>query len=297
MSIQQEDWLTRLVQPLGIHGQLFHVGKHCGSWLLEHDVPQDPSFHLVTEGECWLVWPDGKKILLRQGDLLFFARDRRHQLLPVVATDEVAQEIPLTASLPGVGLICGYFHFCQGYLPGWFRQLPPLLHLPARLEASSPLGHLLKLLEAEAGHQGLASSRILDVLAEPLLIYLLRAALEHKAVAQSELENSVPAYIDRALALMHSSPEKNWGLTTLAQEVGVARSLLASQFHQALGKTPGDYLRHLRMHRARQELAQGKSVLAVAMNVGYRSESAFRKAFKGFWQDAPGQVKRTHSAK
>ncbi|SFB78532.1 Helix-turn-helix domain-containing protein [Marinospirillum celere] len=295
--MQQEDWLSRLVQPLGIHGQLFHVGKHCGNWLLEHDVPQDPSFHLVTEGECYLVWPDGEKILLKQGDLLFFARDRRHQLQPVVAANQAAQEVPLQASLPGVGLICGYFHFCQGYLPGWFRLLPPLLHLPAHLEASSPLGHLLRLLEAEASHQELAASRILEVLAEPLLIYLLRAALQQGAVNRQALENSVPAYIDTALALMHETPQKDWGVTALAREVGVARSLLASQFHETLGKTPGDYLRHLRMHRARQELAQGKSVLEVAMDVGYRSESAFRKAFKDFWQDAPGQVKRTHSAK
>ncbi|MDR9468927.1 cupin domain-containing protein [Marinospirillum sp.] len=187
MSIQQEDWLTRLVQPLGIHGQLFHVGKHCGNWLLEHDVPQDPSFHLVTEGECWLVWPDGEKILLQKGDLLFFSQDRRHQLLPVDPGQQASREVDLQEPVEGVGLVCGYFRFRQGYLPGWFRQLPPLLHLKRQQGSTTALGYLLQLLVTEAGQQDLGSVHILELLAEPLLIYLLRAALEQNAVTRSEL--------------------------------------------------------------------------------------------------------------
>jgi len=297
VSHQQEDWLTRLVRPLGIYGELFHVGKHCGNWLLEHDVPQDPSFHWVTEGQCWLVWPDDSRILLEQGDLLFFSRDRRHQLLPVNQDDQPARELDLQAPLAGVGLVCGYFRFHQGYLPGWFRQLPSLLHLKGQQDATTALKYLLQLLVAEASQNQPAASRILQILAEPLLIYLLRAALEQKNITQEELENAVPAYVDRALALMHSSPEKNWGVTTLAREVGVARSILAKSFQETQGMPPGEYLRYLRMHKARQQLALGKSVLEVAMNVGYRSESAFRKTFKDFWQDSPGQVRRTQAHK
>lgn len=296
MSIQQEDWLTRLVQPLGIHGQLFHVGKHCGNWLLEHDVPQDPSFHLVTEGECWLAWPDGEKILLQKGDLLFFSQDRRHKLLPIHSSQQISQEVALQESVEGVGLVCGYFHFRQGYLPGWFRQLPALLHFKGLYGSTTALSYLLKILVIEATQQQPGSVHVLKQLAEPLLIFLLRAALEQKAVTRSELENTAPAYIDRALALMHTSPEKAWGVTALAHEVGVARSLLAKSFQQTQGMPPGEYLRHLRMHRARQQLALGKSVLEVAMNVGYRSESAFRKTFKDFWQDSPGWVRRTQAA-
>lgn len=295
--MQDEDWLARLVRPLGIQGQLFHVGKHCGSWLLQHDVPQDPSFHLVTQGECFLVWPDGGKVLMEQGDLLFFSHDRRHQLLPVQSSQQESVEVALHDPGEGVGLVCGYFRFRQGYVPGWFRQLPPLLHLKGQQSATTALGNLLKLLVAEAGYPDLGSSRILELLAEPLLIYLLRAALQQQQVTPQELQSHVPVYVDQVLALMHAAPEQNWGVTSLAREAGVARSLLAKHFHESMGTTPGEYLRYLRMHQARQELALGKSVLEVAMNVGYRSESAFRKAFKAFWQDAPGQVRRTLTAK
>lgn len=293
----QEDWLTRLVRPLGIHGQLFHAGKHCGGWLLQHDVPQDPSFHLVTQGECFLVWPDGEKVLMSQGDLLFFSHDRRHQLLPVHSSQQESLELALHEPRKGTGLVCGYFRFRQGYVPGWFRQLPPILHLKGQQSASTALGSLLKLLIAEAEHQDLGSSRILELLAEPLLIYLLRAALQQQQITPQMLQSCVPVYVDQVLALMHAAPEHSWGVTSLAREVGVARSLLAKKFHESMGTTPGEFLRYLRMHKARQQLALGKSVLEVAMNIGYRSESAFRKAFKGYWQDAPGQVRRTLTTK
>ncbi|NMC22516.1 MAG: helix-turn-helix transcriptional regulator, partial [Serratia sp.] len=62
---------------------------------------------------------------------------------------------------------------------------------------------------------------------------------------------------------------------------GMSRSVFSLRFKQTVGSAPLEYLTRWRMLLAADRLTQGKEpVSAVALALGYQSESAFSTAFK-----------------
>jgi AraC-like DNA-binding protein len=99
--------------------------------------------------------------------------------------------------------------------------------------------------------------------------------------------------ISKALALIHAAPASPLNLEGLARHVGMSRSLFASRFMACVGTSPKQYLNAWRMHLAREALASGSTtVSALAENLGYQSESAFRTAFRKFDGRSPREYKR-----
>jgi transcriptional regulator GlxA family with amidase domain len=87
--------------------------------------------------------------------------------------------------------------------------------------------------------------------------------------------------VGKALALLHREPAQPWTIASLANEVGLSRSVLAERFRHYLSETPIGYLTRWRMHLAAQLLkSTSKSVAEVAGDVGYESEPSFNRAFK-----------------
>lgn len=80
---------------------------------------------------------------------------------------------------------------------------------------------------------------------------------------------------------MHEDPANRWTVQTLAERAGMSRSVFSQKFKQAVGSAPLEYLTRWRMLLAGDRLANGKEpVSAVALSLGYESESAFSTAFK-----------------
>ena len=80
---------------------------------------------------------------------------------------------------------------------------------------------------------------------------------------------------------MHSNLAHGWTLDELGQQVGLSRSALAERFRGALGDTPLNHLRTLRMQKAMQLLADTRQTLEqVAQAVGYQDAFGFSKVFK-----------------
>ena len=70
-------------------------------------------------------------------------------------------------------------------------------------------------------------------------------------------------------------------LDELAQHAGLSRTALAERFREAMGDTPLNHLRVLRMQRAMRLLAETDHKLeAVAAEVGYQDAFSFSKVFK-----------------
>ena len=64
-------------------------------------------------------------------------------------------------------------------------------------------------------------------------------------------------------------------------------------FQQKIGMAPGKFLTQLRLQQAALLLNQSqKSVLAVALDVGYQSEAHFSKAFKSAYGMSPSQYRK-----
>src|SRR5260370_7982858 len=73
----------------------------------------------------------------------------------------------------------------------------------------------------------------------------------------------------------------------------MSRATLARQFQEKLGRSPSDLLTDIRMMLAANELKRSSlSTGAVAEAVGYQSEAAFQRAFKGHMGVTPAQWRK-----
>ena len=95
------------------------------------------------------------------------------------------------------------------------------------------------------------------------------------------------------IACMHDDPGRAWTLQMLAARVGMSRSVFALRFKQTVGATPMEYLTRWRMLLAGERLKiPGESLGAIALALGYESESAFGKAFRRVMGCSPRQHSR-----
>ncbi|MEU4706513.1 AraC family transcriptional regulator [Nocardia salmonicida] len=87
--------------------------------------------------------------------------------------------------------------------------------------------------------------------------------------------------IAEAVAAMHADPGQEWTVEGLAKIALASRSGFAARFQAATGLTPGRYLTQLRIERAQLLLTDHDvPVGTVARRLGYRSETAFGRAFR-----------------
>jgi transcriptional regulator GlxA family with amidase domain len=91
---------------------------------------------------------------------------------------------------------------------------------------------------------------------------------------------------------MHRQPAHPWTIATLAQEVGVSRSVLAEHFRFYVNETPMAYLTRWRLQLGAQMLSSTNlSVVQIAGEVGYESEAAFNRAFKRQFEKPPARFR------
>ena len=79
---------------------------------------------------------------------------------------------------------------------------------------------------------------------------------------------------------IQQAPGENWTLARAASELCVAERTLARHFTRETGLQFSDWVRRARISVALARLAQGESVLAVALDLGYDSPSAFSAMFR-----------------
>lgn len=283
------DALTFLLRNVEVRGHIFFNGEFCGSYAVDTSGSGRPHFHVVAKGECWLqregeVWPRP----LRAGDLVFFPRDAKHQLIPTPSDRDAF------AGDGYVSLICGHYDLCSRRINPVFDALPDavVLHAEDRPE-DGWLDTLLRFMRYEALSDSQGAALVIDQLADVLLVYILRAVIADQQVSNGVLRAFADPAITRALSAMLEHPEKAWSVSSLAEVAAMSRTAFAQRFHQLLDATPLAYLSHYRMDVAKTLLRQGElSMDQVAEQVGYASTPAFAKAFKKLTGTSPGRLRR-----
>jgi AraC-like DNA-binding protein len=87
--------------------------------------------------------------------------------------------------------------------------------------------------------------------------------------------------IGKAMALLHTQPERDWSAEEIASAVNMSRSNFADRFTSLVGQPPMRYLTGWRMQLAMQKLRDTRQTIArIAYAVGYESEAAFTRAFR-----------------
>ena len=121
---------------------------------------------------------------------------------------------------------------------------------------------------------------------------LNRVDINAKHGFSGDLKNSDKIYMAEELLKnnMHNPP----GLLELSRTVGLSRTQLLRDFQKIFYTSPYNYLRNLRLGKAKTILYEGETnITETAYLVGYSSSSHFTKAFKQYFGMTPSCYIRT----
>jgi AraC-like DNA-binding protein len=132
-------------------------------------------------------------------------------------------------------------------------------------------------------------------MAEALFVETLRRYMEQMPSEQTGwLAAARDPLVGRALVLLLRNPQHSWTVPELATEVGASRSAIADWFTRFLGESPLRYLARWRLQLAARLLqTTGRTILQIALDVGYESQAAFNRAFKREFGVPPAKYRKT----
>ena len=299
-------------------GEILHFVRMSGTfycrteltepWALELPRRENcVSFHVVTAGSCWLE-AGGRRKLLQAGDLALVPHRLGHKLLshpgaPPARIDQLDHEYVsdryAILRYGGGGapttLICGAARFDHPASRHLVALLPDLIHLKAGgFDQVDWLSTTLRFMAAEARELHPGGETVITRLADILVIQAIRSWIEHGPAGEANWLRAVQdRHIGQAIVLMHRDPERRWTVASLAAEVAMSRSTFAARFTQLAGEPAMHYLARWRMQLALAWLeAHETSIGEAAIRLGYRSEAAFKRAFRRYMGISPGAVRR-----
>ncbi len=278
-------------------------------WGLRFRAITGATFHVVLEGGCWLLSESAEPLALGSGDVVFLRRGSAHALADDPATPLVdfaprQGEVPSTIGQvrvdgpgPRAVLLCGAYRLGNARPHPLMRELPDVVHLPARSYRHRALHHLIELIGDELHEPQPGRDGIVPALVDAMLLYILRAWIGRRTAPGQSERGWAGALTDPAVGAalqdIHAAPARDWTVAELAARGGMSRSAFAHRFTTLVGEPPLTYLTWWRMTLAGRLLQESDAPLsAIAQRVGYTSEFAFAKAFKRQYGQAPGRYRR-----
>ncbi len=283
-----------------------HSKRHVltAPWGMQFENNYGAAFHVVLQGSCWLLPPgDDSPIRLGLGDVVFLHNAGAHGLAddpnsPRTALDLHDQNdgIP-TETTSSTVLLCGAYLLDVSRSHPLLSEVPPMVHLPARLGSHDSLHAAVDMLGDELSQPRPGTTGVVSALIDTLLLYVLRTWFEQQG-ANPGADGWALAFQDdaimSALTAMHHAPEREWSIADLGAGAGLSRAAFARRFSAAVGTPPMSYLTWWRMTLAARLLRESdKPHSAIARQVGYGSDIAFATAFKREYGVTPGAYRRT----
>jgi AraC-like DNA-binding protein len=260
--------------------------------------------YAVVSGQCWLsLEGTSEPLLLTAGDCFLLPRGRPFSLSTNLSLTPVDFRVLLEslkngdAAAPHEGrehyIVGGHFVFSGSHADILLRSLPPIVHIRKESDKAAMRWSLERMKEELRDPQP-GSSLIAQQLAYMMLVQALRLHLADGArggvgwlFALADKQMSI------AITCMHDDPGYRWTLQKLGERVGMSRSTFALKFKQTVGESPMEYLTRWRMLLAGDRLKNSDdSISAIALSLGYESESAFGKAFRRVMGCSPRQYSR-----
>ncbi|RQR37299.1 AraC family transcriptional regulator [Burkholderia sp. Bp9142] len=193
--------------------------------------------------------------------------------------------------------LCGDFGFDGVLSQRLLSVLPPVLVLKGLRERPFEWLELschFILDEALSPRAGAAAmiSRLLDV----IFVQLLRTWATEGATGHGWLSGAIDSRINPAMSAIHADPGRAWTVNDLAELSNLSRSAFADRFQRVVGQAPLSYLTTWRLDRAAELLRYSRAPVAdIANRVGYTSEAAFSRAFRGRYEMSPMQWRRANT--
>jgi AraC-like DNA-binding protein len=318
------DALSETLRVVRLVGAIFIQARFTAPWcyrspsadtaapILEPGAERVVIFHLITEGECWVEMEGQAPELLRAGDVVLFPQGDAHcmtsqpGLEPArgARLDAVLARRPRHLVYGGGGattrLVCGYLA-CDARLARMLLAgLPPLVRVNVRgSNAGAWLEASVRYALGEARSPRPGGAGVLAKLAEVLFIEVLRLYMnEQRAGRTGWLAGVGDRIVGATLNALHKRPAHSWTLEELARVAGTSRSVLAERFQNLVGSSPMQYLTQWRMMLAANLLCRSSVPLArIAEDVGYRTDTAFSRAFRREFGAPPAAWRRSQSTR
>lgn len=143
--------------------------------------------------------------------------------------------------------------------------------------------------------QALCSEQDSEILGLSLVREVVYRALLGKhgpALYALTQHNSHYARIARSIEIIRREYQKPLTIKQLAKEVDMSVSAFHRSFKQITEKSPLQYLKEYRLHKAKSLILHNNiSVGTAALNVGYESTSQFSREFKRYFNFLPSQAR------
>jgi AraC-like DNA-binding protein/mannose-6-phosphate isomerase-like protein (cupin superfamily) len=305
----QEDVLGDVLQSIHLHSTLYCRAKMGAPWGFRVSGRKVASFHIVTEGSCWLtVEGIEEPVLLTRGDLVILPHGHEHTMTddpksPVTLLEDLKQRQPVEkdgifyAMSQGAvtTLVCGGLELEDYSTNPLYSILPAFIHIRSTDEYSVPwLQAIVELVRVETSVNRVEAETVITRLSELLFIQAVRAYI--RAIGDRNigwLSALKDPQIGQALAMIQHQPDEAWTVESLANRVSLSRSAFSAKFRQLVGKPPMQYVTRVRLTKAASALRTHSATLVeVATSVGYESDVAFSKAFKRYFGIAPGAYRQ-----
>lgn len=277
-----------------------------GDWSLQFEKHEGIKYFAVMSGRCWLVVEDeADPILLETDDCVLLPNGRRFRMCkdlsfrstPIGALPETDWRGGVATLDPGgdTMLLGGHFAFSGDHTKLLLGAMPPILRLRDEGEKAG-LRWSLDRMRQELAQGKPGGVLVVEHLAHLLLVQALRLYLAHGGRTGWLFALGDPK-IAPAVSAIHADPGYAWTLPSLAERAGMSRSKFALRFKTIAGLSPIDYVLRWRMLLACERLTRGREpISAIAMSLGYQSDSAFSTAFKRVIGCSPGKYAQSPGA-
>jgi len=260
------DTLDKLIELAQITGSVDIQCLFRDKWYAPHERRRAHGIaHLVVAGESYIkIEGEPEARLLQTGDLIFFPRSAEH----IISSEADCNNCGDTIHIGNDGAFT--------------------------IESSGSGGEKsLDLFCARFEYDEHAD--IMHDLPETVLIKIVRAHLEQggEAPLGGILNGLRDKRLRQLIQTVVSRPEDEWNIEKMTELANLSRAQLMRLFKQQTGISPHAFVNLIRLRQAAVLLRQtADSVLSVALNVGFQSETHFGKAFKKQYGISPGQYRK-----
>ena len=246
--------------------------------LIRSQVSYDPSIVIIAQGrKCGYL---GEKV---------FVYDANHFLVLSVPLPFECETLS-SPDGPLLGISIGVNPALVGSLMIEMEPAPPVTKGNPQAIVANPLNDTLydATVRLVQSMRSTDDARILGPQIVREIIYRVLRSQEGEPLRALAAPHSHFGQISRVLQRIHVDFAKPMDMASLARDAGMSVSTFHAHFKAVTSSPPLQYLKNIRLHKARTLMLHGgQTASSAALMVGYESASQFSREFKRFFGRTP----------
>lgn len=262
--LDSNDPLTQLFDLLKLSTDVYANGHYSGQWAIDTSGTQRIPFHFIASGTASAAVEKAPAVILNEGDLIWFPKDSEHEI-------------------KGIGgqchMICGFFNIDTAAQDWFIEGLPDSIILNTRQDQFS--SSLWQKIADEVTEKRPGYTFMINSISSQLMLCSLRDFIVQDDNIQHPIKALFSKRIQPALVVIHKQFDESITIEMLADVCHLSRSSFIKHFKASTGLSPISYLQNWRMLNAKQQVElTDKPLIEIANDVGFSSDTSFRRAFK-----------------